>query len=81
MLCAAWEMAVPLTPAVWHGVLTIAGFVAITSPIQDFRDIAGDRVMGRKTLPIAWRERRLVRRVPGYIYRNRRLPPDCRWLA
>jgi len=57
MLCAAWEMAVPLTPAVWHAVLTIAGFVAITSPIQDFRDIAGDRVMGRKTLPIAWGER------------------------
>ncbi len=57
MLCAAWEMAAPLTPAVWHAVLTIAGFVAITSPIQDFRDIAGDRVMGRKTLPIAWGER------------------------
>ena len=53
MLCAAWEMAAPLTPQVWRGVLTIAGFVALTSPIQDFRDIAGDKVMGRKTLPIA----------------------------
>lgn len=57
MLCAAWEMAAPLTPSVWHAVLTIAGFVALTSPIQDFRDIAGDRVMGRKTLPIALGER------------------------
>lgn len=37
--------------------LTISGFVALTSPIQDFRDIAGDRVMGRKTLPISLGER------------------------
>lgn len=57
MLCAAWEMAAPLSPQVWRAVLTISGFVALTSPIQDFRDIAGDKVMGRKTLPIALGER------------------------
>lgn len=57
MLCAAWEMVLPMSRTGWHAVLTISGFVALTSPIQDFRDIAGDRVMGRKTLPISLRER------------------------
>lgn len=63
MLCAAWEMAAPLTAPAWQAVLAIAGFVALTSPIQDFRDIAGDLVMGRKTLPIAlgeWPARILI---------------------
>lgn len=57
MLCAAWEMVLPMSRTSWHAVLTISGFVALTSPIQDFRDIAGDRVMGRKTLPISLGER------------------------
>lgn len=57
MLGAAWEIVRPLTAGEWPTVLCIAGFVAVTSPIQDFRDIAGDRVMDRKTLPIAVGER------------------------
>jgi len=58
MLCAAWEMVRPLTAVEWRIVLSIAGFVAVTSPIQDFRDIDGDRVLNRRTLPIAVGERR-----------------------
>lgn len=57
MLCAAWEIVLPMTAIGWQTVLTIAGFVALTSPIQDFRDIDGDRVMERKTLPISLGER------------------------
>jgi 4-hydroxybenzoate polyprenyltransferase len=53
MLGAAWELVLPLTTLGWQTALTIAGFVALTSPIQDFRDVAGDRTMGRKTLPIS----------------------------
>lgn len=58
MLGAAWEMVRPMTGVEWRTVLGIAGFVAITSPIQDFRDIDGDRVLNRRTLPIAVGERR-----------------------
>lgn len=58
MLCAAWEMVRPLTVVEWRTILCIAGFVAVTSPIQDFRDIDGDRVLNRRTLPIAVGERR-----------------------
>ncbi len=57
MLGAAWEMVRPMTVVEWRAVLSIAGFVAVTSPIQDFRDIDGDRVLYRKTLPIAVGER------------------------
>jgi 4-hydroxybenzoate polyprenyltransferase len=58
MLGAAWEMVRPMSGLEWRTVLSIAGFVAVTSPIQDFRDIEGDRVLNRKTLPLAVGERR-----------------------
>lgn len=58
MLGAAWELVRPLTAVEWQAVLSIAGFVALTSPIQDFRDIEGDRLLHRKTLPLAVGERR-----------------------
>lgn len=58
MLGAAWEMVRPMTGVEWRTVLSIAGFVAVTSPIQDFRDIEGDRVLNRRTLPLAVGERR-----------------------
>jgi 4-hydroxybenzoate polyprenyltransferase len=57
MLCAAWELVLPMTMRAWQAAGTIAGFVALTSPIQDFRDIAGDRLLQRKTLPISLGER------------------------
>jgi len=57
MLGAAWEMVRPLSGVEWRAVLCIAGFVAVTSPIQDFRDVEGDRLLHRKTLPLAIGER------------------------
>ncbi|MEP7104091.1 MAG: UbiA family prenyltransferase [Candidatus Dojkabacteria bacterium] len=49
---AAWELVMPLEPSVlkWGIVIsTILGFCAV---MQDFRDVSGDRLSKRKTLPI-----------------------------
>ncbi|HVJ91840.1 MAG TPA: UbiA family prenyltransferase [Labilithrix sp.] len=56
-LGAAWELVAPMTEISWRVSLTISGFVAVTSPIQDFRDAEGDRLLNRRTLPIAIGER------------------------
>ncbi|MFO0604638.1 MAG: UbiA family prenyltransferase [Polyangiales bacterium] len=53
MMGGAWELARPLTPTAWRVMLTVAGFVSATSPLQDLRDVAGDLVLRRRTLPVA----------------------------
>lgn len=56
LLSAQWEIASPGAGVdmsvilYWSFISLWAGFAL---PIQDFRDIAGDREMGRKTLPLA----------------------------
>ena len=55
-LAAAWEIITPLTLLSWHWILYLAGWGALTSSTQDFRDIAGDRMESRNTLPIAFGE-------------------------
>lgn len=56
LLAAQWEIASPgervdmSTVLYWSFISLWAGFAL---PIQDFRDVKGDRQMGRKTLPLA----------------------------
>ncbi len=56
-LGAAWEVVHPLTETGLVWLVTISGVFGVTLNLQDLRDIAGDRRMGRKTLPIVWGER------------------------
>lgn len=49
---AAWQLVAPLTPIAWRWLVVGALVVSMTAAIQDFRDVRGDRLTGRRTLPI-----------------------------
>ena len=51
-LAAAWEVVAPLSAAVWGWLLAIAAFAGLTFSVQDFRDMEGDRIKKRLTLPL-----------------------------
>lgn len=53
-LAAAWQIVTPLTPTGWRWVLTLAVGVFLLVGLQDLRDVAGDKVVKRKTLPIVF---------------------------
>ncbi len=52
-LAAAWQFVAPLSQEVWGWILFAALVTLSHASIQDLRDIAGDRTVGRRTLPIA----------------------------
>ena len=51
-LCAAWQLVTPITPIAWRWILMMGSFWTTLVAVQDFRDIEGDRLIGRKTLPM-----------------------------
>jgi 4-hydroxybenzoate polyprenyltransferase len=56
---AAWQLAQPEIPAIaWHWIGVIGLYLITLMSVQDFRDMAGDRVLGRKTMPLLWGEAR-----------------------
>lgn len=56
-LAAAWSIAAPLTAVAWWWIGVMAGTHFFLIAVQDLRDIAGDRVAGRRTLPLVMGER------------------------
>lgn len=58
LMAPAWELVTPLNPTIWRWIIIMAIMIGITINLQDLRDIQGDRLMGRKTLPICWGEAR-----------------------
>jgi 4-hydroxybenzoate polyprenyltransferase len=52
-LAAAWRLAAPGVAMPWRTIFVLSGLLGVSMCIQDFRDIAGDRATGRRTLPIA----------------------------
>ena len=56
-LAAAWEIVAPMNALSWRWVGTLAVAVLALIPIQDLRDIDGDRAVGRRTLVIAFGQR------------------------
>ncbi|KAJ7064643.1 UbiA prenyltransferase family [Mycena amicta] len=52
ILTAAWEIAAPITPKVWYSMLQLSAIFGIVASVQDMRDAEGDKVAGRRTLPI-----------------------------
>ncbi|QRK11236.1 UbiA family prenyltransferase [Archangium violaceum] len=57
-LAAAWELAAPLTLAVWRWIGVLACVVFCLVSLQDLRDVEGDRASGRKTFPLVFGETR-----------------------
>jgi 4-hydroxybenzoate polyprenyltransferase len=51
-LAAAWQMVTPVTPTVWHWILTMAALTFLIIGVQDLRDVRGDRILNRRTMPI-----------------------------
>ncbi|MFT3767301.1 MAG: UbiA family prenyltransferase [Minicystis sp.] len=56
-LAAAWEMARPLSPIGLRWLIVSPIFTFLTMSIQDFRDVAGDAAIGRRTLPMVLGDR------------------------
>ncbi|MFC4494397.1 UbiA family prenyltransferase [Streptomyces ovatisporus] len=52
-LAAAWQMVTPITTAVWQWIVTMAALTFLIIGIQDLRDVEGDRLLARRTMPIA----------------------------
>lgn len=57
LMSPAWRLVAPITPesVVWTTILSCAVFVLV--PMQDLRDMPGDRARGRVTFPLAFGER------------------------
>lgn len=56
-LGAAWELVQPMTGVAWQWVLVIAGVVFLLVPVQDLRDMDGDRRVDRRTFPLVFGEK------------------------
>lgn len=52
-LAQAWLLVGELTPLAWRWIFILSLVVGLSISIQDFRDVAGDRIRGRRTMPIA----------------------------
>jgi 4-hydroxybenzoate polyprenyltransferase len=56
---AAWQLVEPTMPAlVWRWIAVIGLYLITLMAVQDFRDIAGDRAVGRRTMPLVFGESR-----------------------
>jgi 4-hydroxybenzoate polyprenyltransferase len=56
---AAWQLVEPTMPAmVWRWMAVIGLYLITLMAVQDFRDIAGDRAVGRRTMPLVFGETR-----------------------
>jgi 4-hydroxybenzoate polyprenyltransferase len=54
---AAWQLVEPTIPwLVWHWIAVIGTYLITLMAVQDFRDMAGDRAVGRRTMPIVFGE-------------------------
>lgn len=56
LMAAAWQLVAPLDGASWRWIATLSLFVFLLVPMQDLRDIEGDRTRGRRTFPLAFGE-------------------------
>lgn len=55
-LAAAWSLVAPIPPVVWRWSLSLAAVIFFLVPLQDLRDLEGDRAMGRRTFPMVFGE-------------------------
>lgn len=53
LLAAEWSIVNEIDKNVWMYILVISVWAGVGLPLQDMRDQDGDKIMGRKTLPLA----------------------------
>jgi 4-hydroxybenzoate polyprenyltransferase len=54
---AAWQLVEPTMPTiVWHWIAVIGLYLITLMAVQDFRDMAGDAAIGRRTMPLVFGE-------------------------
>jgi 4-hydroxybenzoate polyprenyltransferase len=53
LLAAEWAIVEHISPSTWAYIGFLSVWAGMGLPLQDMRDQAGDRIMGRKTLPLA----------------------------
>ncbi|KAF7325531.1 hypothetical protein MKEN_00402400 [Mycena kentingensis (nom. inval.)] len=76
IVTAAWELAAPISPQTWRSMLLLSVLFGIVASVQDMRDEAGDRVAGRKTLPILlgasfrWVMAVIIAAAPGIAWKS-----------
>ncbi|QRK05344.1 UbiA family prenyltransferase [Archangium violaceum] len=51
-LLPSWALMSPLTPEVWRWTWVLATTIFLLVPVQDLRDMAGDRLSARRTMPL-----------------------------
>ncbi|KAK7052161.1 UbiA prenyltransferase [Favolaschia claudopus] len=75
LLQAAWGLVAPITSRQWRWALMLSGFFGIVASVQDMRDVDGDKIAGRRTLPIVlgshfrWVMAALICSVPVFCWR------------
>ncbi|KAJ7769702.1 UbiA prenyltransferase family-domain-containing protein [Mycena maculata] len=52
LLQASWGIVAPITAREWRWALLLSGVFGIVASVQDMRDVEGDKIVGRRTLPI-----------------------------
>ncbi|KAJ7779237.1 UbiA prenyltransferase family-domain-containing protein [Mycena metata] len=52
LLQAAWALVAPLTAREWRWALLLSSILGIVASVQDLRDLEGDSIAGRRTLPV-----------------------------
>ncbi|KAJ6551237.1 UbiA prenyltransferase family-domain-containing protein [Mycena capillaripes] len=52
LLQAAWGLVARITAREWRWAILLSGVFGIVASVQDMRDIDGDKIAGRRTLPI-----------------------------
>ncbi|KAJ6598256.1 UbiA prenyltransferase family-domain-containing protein [Mycena vulgaris] len=52
LLQAAWGLVAPITARQWRWASLLSGVFGIVASVQDMRDVEGDKIAGRRTLPI-----------------------------
>jgi 4-hydroxybenzoate polyprenyltransferase len=57
-LAAAWQMVTVITPGAWRWIATLTVTVTMLMSVQDLRDMSGDRVVRRSTMPLVFGETR-----------------------
>ncbi len=57
-LAAAWSIVAPVPPVAWRWISGLAFVAFVFCNIQDLRDVAGDRTLRRRTMPLVYGLRR-----------------------
>lgn len=65
---STWYAAAPLSQNIWTYMILTGCWIGITNNVQDFKDVAGDKKAGRKTIPILLGDQRARLYMSLYLF-------------